>query len=231
MASTASNSGTGTRRTFSGGNGDQQYDQEVLDVARVVRVVKGGRRFSFRASVVVGDRAGTVGFGLGRSKDVQTAIQKAYNQAVKEVIHVDVSSGTIKHDVKAKFKGAVIILRPTRVGTGVIAGGPVRLVAQMVGIKDIVSKRLGSTNKVSNVRATMVALSKLPAKPSVPVRPAGEQQASEPSNTALQSGGQAGKPSDTASKPSDTASKPSDTAGKPSNTAGKPSKAKADAKK
>jgi len=148
-----------------GGDEGGQYDQEVLDVARVVRVVKGGRRFSFRASVVVGDRTGKVGFGLGRSQDVQTAIQKAYNQAAKNVISVEIKDGTLAHEVVAKYKGAQIMLRPARPGTGIIAGGAVRLVADLAGLKDLVSKRLGSDNKVSNVRAAIKALGELPKTP------------------------------------------------------------------
>lgn len=149
------------RRTFSAGKSEQEYEHEVLDIARVVRVVKGGRRFSFRASVVAGDRAGRVGFGLGRSRDVQTAIQKAYNQAAKNMIRIKVKDGTIAHKVLAKFKGAQVLLQPARPGTGIIAGSTMRLVADLAGVRDLVAKRFGSVNKVSNVRATLAALKKL----------------------------------------------------------------------
>lgn len=154
-------SGRGRRRMFSGGSDARQYDHEVLEVARVVRVVKGGRRFRFRASVVVGDRMGAVGFGIGKSRDVQQAIQKAQEQATKNVQHVNLRDGTIGHTVEAKYKGAAIYLKPATPGTGVIAGGTVRMVADLAGIKDLVSKRYGSSNRVSNARATIQALRSL----------------------------------------------------------------------
>jgi small subunit ribosomal protein S5 len=148
------------RRTFVGrSQGDQQqYDHELLDLSRVVRVVKGGRRFRFRASVVVGDRRGKVGFGVAKSKDVQQAIQKAQDQAARNVISVPVKEGTIERTVRAKFGGAVVMLKPARVGTGMIAGATVRAVADLCGIKDLVTKVYGSANKVNNARATVEAL-------------------------------------------------------------------------
>lgn len=154
--------GTRARRhTFTAADSDQQYDHEVLDIARVVRVVKGGRRFRFRASVVVGDRAGRVGFGVGKSRDVQQAVQKGQDQAIKNAIEIPLSDGTIAHQVEAKFKGAHVMLKPARPGTGVIAGGNVRVVADLAGIRDLVSKVYGSPNKISNVMATLKALKSL----------------------------------------------------------------------
>ncbi|MGH9858156.1 MAG: 30S ribosomal protein S5 [Acidobacteriota bacterium] len=149
------------RRAFTPGREESQFEHEVLDIARVVRVVKGGRRFRFRASVVVGDRAGRVGFGTGKSRDVQEAIQKAQRQAEKNVILVPVVDGTIPHQVKAQFKGASIVLRPAKSGTGVIAGGVVRSVADLAGIRDLVSKRYGSSNKLTNVMAMLKALQQI----------------------------------------------------------------------
>lgn len=149
------------RHTFAGGSDARQYDHEVLDVARVVRVVKGGRRFRFRASVVIGDRAGHVGFGVGKSRDVQQAIQKAQDSAAKNMITVPIEDGTIAHTVRAKFKGADVMLKPARPGSGMIAGGTVRTIADLLGIRDIVSKAYGSSNKISNVRATFAALKQL----------------------------------------------------------------------
>lgn len=149
------------RRTFGPGEGSQQYDYEVLDVARVVRVVKGGRRFSFRASVVVGDRAGLVGLGMGKSRDVQNAIEKAYGDGAKNMQKVLLQGKTIVHEVRAKFNGSEVMLKPARPGTGVIAGGTVRLMADLSGIHDLVSKRLGSANKVNTARATLQAMSNL----------------------------------------------------------------------
>lgn len=138
-----------------------QYDHEVLEVARVVRVVKGGRRFRFRAGVVVGDRSGKVGFGIGKSRDVQDAIRKAQRKAEKSVVVVPIKNGTIAHEVRSSFKSSRVMLRPARPGTGLIAGGIVRLVADLAGISDLVSKRYGSSNKICGVRATIKALEKL----------------------------------------------------------------------
>jgi small subunit ribosomal protein S5 len=137
---------------------EAQYDHEVLDISRVVRVVKGGRRFRFRASVVVGNRAGKVGFGTGKSRDVLDAIQKAQAQAEKRMIEVELRDSTIAHEVSANFKGASILLRPARPGTGVIAGGIVRTVADLAGIRDLVSKTYGSSNRISNALAVLQAL-------------------------------------------------------------------------
>lgn len=147
------------RREFGSEGG--QYAHEVIEVARVVRVVKGGRRFRFRVSVVVGDRNGRVGFGIGKSKDVQQAVRKAQGQAEKNMISIKLSEGTIAHQVEAKFKAAEVFLKPTRPGTGVIAGNAVRIVAELAGIRDLVAKVYGSPNKISNVQATLAALQKL----------------------------------------------------------------------
>lgn len=154
------------RGSFNRRENVSNFDHEVLDVARVVRVVKGGRRFRFRASVVVGDRSGKVGFGTGKSRDVQDAIQKAQARAEKRMITLVLDERTISHPVAAKFKGASIMLRPAKPGTGVIAGGVIRTVAEMAGIQDLVSKTYGSANKISNVRATFKALQLLKAKKS-----------------------------------------------------------------
>lgn len=151
-------SSRGRRHTFARGGEQRQYDHNVLDIARVVRVVKGGRRFRFRASVIVGDRAGRVGFGIGKSRDVQQAIQKAQDQAAKKMIRISLHNGTIAHQVKAKFNGAVVFLKPAKPGTGVIAGGTVRTVADLAGVKNLVSKTFGSSNKANNARATIKAL-------------------------------------------------------------------------
>jgi len=155
----------GVRRTFSPGDGQQQYDFEVLDVARVVRVVKGGRRFSFRASVIVGDRSGLVGLGVGKSRDVQNAINKAYERGARDMQSVELDGNTITHVVKAKFSGSRVMLRPARAGTGIIAGGTIRLIADLAGINDLVTKRRGSANKVNTARATLSAFSSLRAGP------------------------------------------------------------------
>ncbi len=134
------------------------FAHEVLEISRVVRVVKGGRRFRFRATVVVGDRAGKLGFGISKSRDVQQAIQKAQAQAMKRIVTISLVDGTIAREVKAKVKGAEVLLKPARPGTGVIAGGIIRTIADLVGIRDLVSKRYGSSNRISNARATIKAL-------------------------------------------------------------------------
>lgn len=149
----------GRRHTFAQGEGQRSYDHEVLDIARVVRVVRGGRRFRFRVSVIVGDHAGRVGFGTGKSKDIQHAIQKAQDHGAKRIMSVPLISGTIPRTVEAKYKGAKIMLKPARPGTGIIAGGTIRLIADLAGIKDLVSKAHGSSNRMSNAMATLKALS------------------------------------------------------------------------
>lgn len=151
-------SGLAKRRTFARGDDQRQYDFEVLDIARVVRVVKGGRRFSFRAAVIIGDRSGTVGLGVGKSRDVQTAINKAYEKGAKEVFTISLKDGTLPFEVVAKSGGSRVLLKPARSGTGIIAGGVVRLVADLVGVRNLVSKRLGSANKLNTARATLKAL-------------------------------------------------------------------------
>jgi small subunit ribosomal protein S5 len=147
------------RRTFTGSRAEgSEFDHEVLEVARVVRVVKGGRRFRFRATVVVGDRSGRVGLGIAKSRDVQQAITKAQSQAVKGVVRVPLKKGTINDQLTARFKGAHILLKPAKPGTGLIAGGTVRMVADMAGVTDLVSKQLGSANKINNAKAAIKAL-------------------------------------------------------------------------
>ncbi|NTW14064.1 MAG: 30S ribosomal protein S5 [Candidatus Moranbacteria bacterium] len=138
-----------------------EYDQKMLDLARVTRVVKGGRRFRFRATLVIGNRKGRVGVGVGKGGDVSDAIQKAYNDAKKNLVDVTLSNGTIAYDVSAKEGSAKLLLKPAREGRGLIAGGAIRAVADLVGIKDIVSKSLGSSNALNLSRATIKALKSL----------------------------------------------------------------------
>lgn len=140
-----------------------EYDQKVLDVRRTARVVAGGRRFSFRATVIVGNRMGKVGMGLGKGPDVASAVDKAVFQAKKSIIVVPVTDQkTIPHETSAKYKAAKILLKPAREGRGLIAGGPVRVIADLAGIKNLTAKILGRTvNKVNNARAVMQALRKL----------------------------------------------------------------------
>lgn len=134
---------------------------KVVYINRVAKVVKGGRRFSFSAIVVVGDGNGHVGVGLGKANEVINAITKATEKAKKEVIRIDLTRGTIPYPVYGKNGAGKVVLKPASAGTGVIAGGPVRAICEAVGIKDILTKILGSSNAHSVVKATMAALIKL----------------------------------------------------------------------
>ena len=138
-----------------------EFDQQVVEVTRVTRVVAGGKRMRFRALVVLGDKKGRVGMGLKKGSDVSEAIKKAASSAKKKLIKVYMVNGTIPHRVISKFKASKVLLKPAPQGTGVIAGGPVRSVVESAGISNIVSKMLGSANKVNNVKAAIDALRSL----------------------------------------------------------------------
>jgi len=138
-----------------------EYEEEVLQIDRVTRVVKGGRRLRFRATVVIGNRNGKVGIGIGKSHEVVGSIQKAINQAKKDLVIVPIVNGTIPHEVRVKFKSAKIMMMPASPGTGIIAGGAVRKIAQLAGIKDMLSKMYGARNRITNAHATMIALRQL----------------------------------------------------------------------
>lgn len=135
-----------------------EFDQKLMDLARVARVVKGGRRFRFRATLVIGNRKGKVGVGVGKGSDVSDAIKKAFNDAKKNLVIVALKGNTIRHDIFYKLGSAKVILKPAVPGKGIIEGGAVRAVVDLAGIKDIVSKSLGSANKLSVARATIEAL-------------------------------------------------------------------------
>jgi len=139
----------------------EEFEEVIVNIGRVTKVVKGGRRFRFTALVVVGNRNGLVGFGFGKSKEVPDAIKKAVDDAFKNIISVKLNGSTITHDIEVKYNASKILLKPASEGTGVIAGGSVRPVLELAGIKDILTKSLGSNNSSNVVRATMKALSML----------------------------------------------------------------------
>jgi len=140
---------------------DDEFDQKLVDIARVTRAMAGGKRMSFRACVVIGDRKGKVGMGLRKGADVAIAINKAITAAKKQMIDVHTINDTIPERVVVKFKAAQVLLKPASKGTGVIAGGAVRSVLELAGVKNVVSKMLGSKNKINNVLATLKGLEAL----------------------------------------------------------------------
>ena len=147
-----------------------QYVERVVTINRVAKVVKGGRRFSFTALVVVGDGDGTVGVGYGKAKEVPAAIAKGVEEAKKAFFKVPRIQGTIPHPVQGEAAAGVVMLRPASPGTGVIAGGPVRAVLECAGIRDVLSKSLGSSNAINIVHATVEALRSLERPEAVAAR-------------------------------------------------------------
>ncbi|MEK7579872.1 MAG: 30S ribosomal protein S5 [Patescibacteria group bacterium] len=145
----------------------QEYEQKVLDIARVTRVTKGGKRFTFRAAIIIGNKAGKVGFGIGKGADVAQSVEKAFKQAKKHLINVIFKDTSIPHRIEAKMNSAVVFLKPAPRGSGVRAGGPMRVIAKLAGIEDISGKIISKTNnKINIAKATIEALKKLRVKSS-----------------------------------------------------------------
>lgn len=140
---------------------EKQFDERVINVNRVARVVKGGRRFRFQALVVAGDRKNRVGIGVSKGADVQAAVTKATDVAKKNMVTINLYKGTLPHDAQAKVGGADILIMPAAPGTGLIAGGVVRTVLEVAGVQNVLGKSLGSTNKINTAYATVAALQQL----------------------------------------------------------------------
>jgi small subunit ribosomal protein S5 len=158
--------GRGDRRDRSDEPKSDLYEK-VVALNRCAKVVKGGRRFSFSALIVMGDKKGKVGIGFGKANEVADAIRKATDGAKKKMTSMSLQGGTIPHEVTGRFGGGVVFLRPASPGTGVIAGGGVRSVVEAVGIKDLLAKSLGSNNSINVVKATLDALSQLRGKEAI----------------------------------------------------------------
>jgi small subunit ribosomal protein S5 len=139
----------------------EEFEESIVHIGRVTKVVKGGRRFRFTALVVVGNKNGTVGYGYGKAKEVPDAIRKAVDNAFKNLTEVKIKGTTIAHDIEHKFNASRILLKPASEGTGVIAGGALRPVLELAGIQDILTKSIGSNNPNTVVRATVEALARM----------------------------------------------------------------------
>ncbi len=157
--------GGGRREGGRGGQREEreapEFDQTIVELARVTRVTKGGKRMRFRATVIIGDRKLRVGFGVAKAGDVQAAVNKAVRQAKKKLLRIPLVKETIPYEVDAKFGAAVVKLMPAPKGSGVIAGGSLRTVLEFAGIPNISSKILGSKSKINNIKAAFVALEQL----------------------------------------------------------------------
>lgn len=139
----------------------REYEQKILDLARVTRVTAGGKRMSFRCALIIGDKKGRVGMGVAKGADVQIAIEKAYKQAKKDVLTVPLVDQTLPHPIAVKFGSAMIILKPAPVGTGLKSGGAMRTVLEFAGVPNAVSKIVNSSNKINIAKATLEAIRRL----------------------------------------------------------------------
>lgn len=166
MVENTSNPNESRRARQHGGRRDtpaeiKEFEELVINIDRVARVVKGGRRFRFKALVVVGDGKNKVGIGVAKGSDVQASIAKATEVAKKHILNIAINKDTIPHDAEIQFAGARVLIKPASAGTGIIAGGVVRSIIGVTGIKDLLTKSLGSTNKVNIAYATIEALRSL----------------------------------------------------------------------
>jgi small subunit ribosomal protein S5 len=140
---------------------DKEFIEKLIKLNRVAKVVKGGRRFSFSAMMVVGDKKGKVGYGFGKANDVSDAIRKSIDRAKRNMVDISLKNETIPHEIVGEFKSSRIVMRPAAPGTGVIAGGPVRAVLEAVGVHNILSKSMGSRNSINLVKAVFDGLEKM----------------------------------------------------------------------
>jgi len=171
----------------------KEFEEEVIEIARVTKVVKGGRKLRFRATVAIGNKKNRVGLGMGKSHEVTGAIQKAIARAKKDMITVLLDGTTIPHDVYIKFKTSKILLMPAAPGTGIIAGGSIRKLLELAGVKDILGKALGTNNKVSNAKATIELLRLLRSTPVMEKKRLSNEKKAEASRAAGQAKAQPAK--------------------------------------
>ncbi len=142
-------------------DGEKEFVEKLITLNRTAKVVKGGRRFSFSALVIVGDKKGRVGYGFGKANDVSEAIRKSVERAKRNLIQINIKKSTIPHEVKGAFKASYVYLKPAAPGAGIIAGGPTRAIMELGGISDILSKSVGSRNTMNVVRAVFDGISRL----------------------------------------------------------------------
>jgi small subunit ribosomal protein S5 len=140
---------------------EKEFVEKLVKLNRTAKVVKGGRRFSFSALTVIGDRKGKVGFGFGKANDVSEAIRKSIDRAKRNLIHLPVKNGTIPHEIEGVFKASRVLLKPACSGTGIIAGGPVRAIMEAGGVTDVLSKSIGASSQYNVVKATFDCISKM----------------------------------------------------------------------